>query len=810
MHNNNLTIALRQLRKQKMYAVIKIGGLALGITACLLISLYIRDELHYDRAYPDVARIFRLTDRFDDNGKTGSNSDWQAPVAKALMADFPEVEKAGRLMPHETFDGGSNEVRSVDKTQNNFETRFAYADQELLDILKIPLIYGDRAHALTEPNTMLISKRKADKYFPRQNPVGQTLVLNNDRNQTYTITGVMQDFPSTSHIQYDFWLTLSGHELFPGEANSWNATNYSTYLLLKPGTDVAQLQVKLKLLLTKYIIPTLRQNGDIIADKVEQTTTFYLQPISKIHLDTTIDDEVSHGDIRFIWLFAAVAGFILLIACINFINLSTAKSANRAREVGLRKVIGSLRSGLIKQFLTESLLFSFLSFGLALVLAVLLLPYFNRLADKSLTIPFTAWWLAPLLLGAAIVTGVLAGLYPSLYLSSFKPIDVLKGQVSRGAKSSLLRNGLVVFQFTTSVILIISTVVVYNQMHFILHQKMGFNKDQVVLLQGTNTLAGQVKDFKHELANLPQVSSVSIGDYLPIANTKRDWEQFWHEGKTKVEAGFYAQTWMVDEDYVRTMGMRLVAGRNFSPAIASDSQAVIINQAMAQQLHLTDAPGKRITVDWGATYTIIGVVQDFNFETMRTGIRPLCLHLGNSPSIISVKVNTADMKQSLAAITAVWHRFAPNQPIRYTFLDESFRNMYADVQRMGDIFSSFASLAIVIACLGLFALSAFMAEQRNKEIGIRKVLGASVSGITFLMSREFIFLVALAILIASPVAWWAMNTWLQDFASAYRTTISWWVIALAGAGAIAIALLTVSIQAVKAALANPVQSLRSE
>jgi putative ABC transport system permease protein len=808
MYNNNFTIALRQLRKQKMYAVIKIGGLALGITACLLISLYIRDELNYDRSYPDTARIYRLTVEYNDNGKMGSGATWPYPAAQALMTDFPEVEKAGRYMPFAGFDGaGSNEIRRADQLQNNYETGFTFADQGLLDILKIPMIAGDRDHALTEPNTMLISKRKADEYFPHQNPVGQSIVLGNDKNRTYTITGVMQNFPATSHIQYDFWLTLAGHPLFPGEQTTWGATNHFTFVLVKPGTDVAQLQGKLKLLLTKYYVPLLKSQGDVTADSLLQKVRILLQPISKVHLDNTVDDGLPHGDIRFIWLFAAVAGFILLIACINFINLSTAKSANRAKEVGLRKVIGSLRGGLIRQFLTESMLFSLLSFALAIGLAVLLLPYFNRLADKSLTIPFTAWWLAPLLLGAAIVTGILAGLYPSLYLSSFKPIDVLKGQIARGAKNSLLRNGLVVFQFTTSVILIISTLVVYNQMHFILNQKMGFDKDQVVMIQGTNTLGAEVKELKHELAGLPRVSSVSVSDYLPISGTKREGTEFWREGKMKEEVGIYAESWTVDEDYIRTMGMRLVAGRNFAPDMTSDSQAVIINQAMAKTLHLADPVGKRISAGW-ATLNVIGVVQDFNFESMRTHIAPLCLHPGISPSIISIKVNTSDMKQTLAAITTLWRRFAPAQPIRYTFLDESFRNMYADVQRMGDIFTSFAILAIVIACLGLFALSAFMAEQRNKEIGIRKVLGASVSGITLLMSKEFILLVALAILIASPVAWWVMNTWLQDFA--YRITISWWIFAMAGAGAIVIALLTVASQAVKAAMASPIKSLRSE
>ena len=532
-----------------------------------------------------------------------------------------------------------------------------------------------------------------------------------------------------------------------------------------------------------------------------------MQAVADIHLKSyDIREELSHGDIRFVWLFGAIACFILVIACINFINLSTAKSANRAKEVGLRKVVGSHRSSLVQQFLTESLLFSFLSFVIGLLLAWALLPYFNTLSAKSLTIPWSAWWLLPILTGAAFIIGIFAGLYPSFYLSAFKPINVLKGQVSRGSKNSILRNGLVVFQFTTSIILIIGTLVIYKQTHYILNKKIGFDKDQVLLIQGTNTLGNQVKTFKNELLKISQVKSVSVSDYLPVAGTKRNGNTFWNAGKIKEEAGIGAQFWIVDDDYIKTMGMKIVKGRNFLPGMPSDSQAVVINQTLANKLNLKDPVGKRITN--GDVFNVVGVVEDFNFESMRANIGGLCMYLGNSPSMVSVKVNTADIKDLIPSVTAVWKKFAPSQPIRYTFMDESFANMYADVQRMGSIFTSFAILAIIIACLGLFALSAFMAEQRNKEIGIRKVLGASVSGITAMLSKDFVQLVVIAIVIGSPVAWWVMTKWLQDFA--YRIAISWWMIAVAGLIAVMIALITVSFQAIKAAVANPVQSLRSE
>jgi putative ABC transport system permease protein len=808
MFKNYFTIALRHLRKQKMYSAIKIGGFALSIAACLLIALYIRDELSYDKSYPDAARIFRVTGMYDDNGKIETGADWPAPMANALKTDFPEVELSGRLMPHELFDGaGTNNIRRTDKEQNTFEQKFSYADQQMLDILKLPMIYGDRAHALTAPKTMVITKSKADKYFPNENPVGKTMILNNDKNRVYTIGGVIRDFAATSHIQYDFLLTMSGNQFWPGEQTTWMASNYYTYVLLRPGTNPGLLQAKLThLIVTKYYLPALKAQGAKDADIMVTKEHLFLQPISNIHINTAVDDELSHGDIRFVWLFGGVACFILILACINFINLSTAKSANRAKEVGLRKVVGSYRSSLIQQFLTESMLFSVLSFILGILLAWGLLPLFNTLSAKSMTIPWTAWWLLPLMLGAALVVGTLAGLYPAIYLSSFKPIQVLKGQMSRGVKSSLLRNGLVVFQFTTSIILIICTFVIYNQTHYILNAKLGYDKDQMVMIEGTNVLGNEVNNFKDDLLRQPQISAVTISDFLPVSGTKRNGNTFYNEGKEKVESGVFAQSWTVDKDYIPTMGMKIAAGRNFMPDVKSDSQTIIINQTLANKLHLKDPVGK--TISNGNNMRIIGVVEDFNFESMRGEIGGLVFRLGNSSSIVSVRLNATQAKQGLAAIASVWKNFAPNQPVRYTFLDESFANMYADVDRMGRIFSSFAVLAIVIAGLGLFALSAFMAEQRNKEIGIRKVLGASIGGITTMLSRDFVKLVVIAIVIAGPIAGWGMTKWLQDFT--YRTPIHWWIFGVSALIALLIALVTISFQSIRAAMTNPVQSLRSE
>jgi len=812
MIRNYLKIALRQLRKQKLYAAIKIGGFAMGIAACLLIGLYIRNETSYDRSYPDVGRIYRVIGYYNSDGKVEKGTDWPAPMGKALKADFPEVEISGRLMPNSLFDkAGSNELRRADKMQNTYEEGFTYADQEMLDILKLPMVYGKREIALKEPRTMVISKRKADKYFPGENPVGKVIFLNNDKQHPYSIGGVMQDIPETSHLHnFDFLLTLKGVEFYPGEQNNWDASNYPDYILLRPGTNIAQFEKKMTNdIIKNYYLPVMLKDGIKDAEKQVAKLSLRLQAVPDINLYSyDIYDETPHGDIRFIWLFGAVAGFILIIACINFINLSTAKSANRAKEVGLRKVVGSLRSSLINQFLTESLIYSFFSFGLGIILAQLILPYFNTLASKQLTMPWNEWWLIPTLALSAFIVGIVAGIYPAFYLSGFKPVQVLKGSISSGSKSSILRNILVVFQFTTSIILIISTFVIYNQMHYILNKKIGFDKDQVMLIQGTNTLGdNKIKNLKTELAKLSAVKSVSISDYLPINGAKRNGNTFHNPGKEKTEEGVGGQFWQIDDTYLKTLGMKLIAGRNFSYNVASDSAAVIINQTLAKRLNLKYPVGKQIS-NGGGTFRVIGVVDDFNFDSMRGAIDPLVLHFGLSPSIVSVKVSSKDMKSAIENISALWRQYSPDQPIRYTFLDEQFANMYADVQRTGSIFTSFAILAIIIACLGLFALSAFMAEQRSKEIGIRKVLGATVTNITRLLSFDFVKLVLIAIVIASPIAWWAMNKWLQDFA--YKIPISWWIFALSGIIAIAIALFTVSFQSIKAALMNPVKSLRSE
>ncbi|MBL0740405.1 ABC transporter permease [Chryseolinea lacunae] len=807
MFQNYFKIGWRNLVKQKMYSFVKIGGFALGIAACLLIALFIRDELSYDLQYPDANRIYRVVEVYNDNGEINRGVWMQAPFANSIKEDYPEIEKAGRYNSSELFGAGSNQIRRDDQTENTFEEGFVFADQELLEIMKVPMVYGNLAHCLDQPKTMVITRSRAEKYFPNENPVGKLMVVNNDREGPFKIGGVIEDFPKNSHLHFQFFVTMKGREFWEGEQNYWGANNYPTYLLLRPGTDPKELAHKMDKVVSKYLLPLWLNQGRSEAKKMAEAIHYELQPVTDIHLrNAGIQDPISHGDIRFVWLFGGVAAFILIIACINFVNLSTAKSANRAKEVGLRKTVGSYRSNIVNQFLIESVLFSVLSFAFGILLAWALLPYFNVLAAKSLVFPWGEWWLVPLLLSSCLAIGILAGLYPSFYLSSFRPIQVLKGNVSRGSKNATTRSVLVVFQFTTSIVLIISTFIIYRQVNYILTRDVGFDKEQVLLLQGTNTLGKKVSTLKSELLELSSVQSVTVSDYLPISGTKRNGNGFYVEGRQNVDKSVGGQFWVVDHDYVKTMGMKIVAGRDFSREMASDSSAVVINQRMAKELGLTDPVGKRIQ-NW-EVFTIVGVVEDFNFDTMRGKIDPLLLKLGNSPSIVSVKIKPGNLAASIASIKDIWKKISPHQPIRYAFLDDSFGRMYEDVQRMGHIFTTFAVLAIIVACLGLFALSSFMIEQRGKEISIRLVLGASLKNIFRLLTLNFVKLVFISIVIAAPLAWYMMKHWLEDFT--YRIEITWDVFVLGGVMAVMIALVTISYQSIRAGMAKPVNGLRSE
>ena len=802
-------IAWRNLLRQKMYSVIKIGGFAIGIAACLVIALFIQQELTYDRHYSDVDRLFRVVRASTFKGERSYNVHFPAPFAQALQQDFIDLEKVGRYNLTPFFGAGENEIRRTDAAESTHEEGFIYMDQSLLDIFQPDFISGRTDRALTSPNSIVITKSKAEKFFPNEDPLGKIFILNNDEKRLYTVTGVINDIPVTSHLKYDFIMTLSGKEFYEGEQSNWENSNYPTYVKLRAGTDVASMERKLSSVIEKYFIAQARQTGETSAIEWAKSLSFELQPLREIYLNReNIEDGLLHGDVRYIWLFGGIGSFILIIACINFINLSTARSANRAKEVGLRKVVGSMRGNLIRQFLIESVIISFISFAFGIALTALALRYFDVLFGKPLTFPSHSWWLVPLLGFGAIGVGIVAGLYPSFYLSSFRPSEVLKGNKSLGAKNSALRSTLVVFQFTVSIVLIVGTLIIGRQMQFVMNKKLGFDKEQVVLLQGTHTLNEKITTFKAELLNVPGVRSVTISGYLPVEGTKRNQNQFSIEGEPRImEQTVGAQRWEVDHDYITTIGLQLLKGRDFSTAINSDSQAFVINRSMAKALNLEDPIGKVITNGFFKA-PVIGVIEDFHFQSLRENIEPLCLQIGRSPNTMAVKVNTSDFQTLIRAISNVWRQFSEHQPIRYTFLDQSYARMYDDVIRMGNIFRSFAILALVVACLGLFALSAFMVEQRNKEISIRLVLGASVKNIFRLLTLDFITLVLIAIVLATPLSIYLMQEWLNEFA--YRIDIGWQFFALAGALSVVIALVTISYQSLRAALMNPVQSLKEQ
>jgi putative ABC transport system permease protein len=810
MFKNYFKISWRNLVKDKMYSTIKIGGFAIGVAACLLIALFIKDELSYDRQYSK--QLYRVIGVINENGDLKKGVAFPPPMADALKEDFPEILESGRYNNSELFGAGSNEVRPDGTEDNAYDEGFVYIDQALVNMLALKFIYGNPAQALSQPNSIVITRQKADKYFPNQNPVGKALIVNNQVERPYTIGGVTEDFKATSHIQFDFLIGTEGLEFWNGEQKDWGSSNYATYVKVEEGVDIKSLESKLsKGIIEKYFIPMMLKNGMPATelDKFfkEKNAHLELQPISDIHLYSGgIDDNLVHGDIRMIWLFGGIALFILLIAAINFINLSTAKSANRAKEVGLRKVVGSFRINIINQFLSESILFSIASFILGLIIATVMLPYFNMISGKSITIPLTAWWWFPTILILSLLIGVIAGIYPSFYLSSFKPIEVLKGNLTRGSKSSPLRSALVVFQFTTSIILLIGTTVIYRQMNFILDTKIGFDKEQVLLIQGTNTLGDQVVSFANELRDLPQVVEVTTGDYLPVRGSKRNGNSFWNEGKQNIDPSVTSQFWRIDQTYLTTLGVKLMEGRDFNRDLASDSSAIIINQKMAKELG-GNMVGKRIT-NYAGLWTVIGVVEDFHFESLRENIEPLGMALGLEASVLAVKVKPGNMNEHIQSFTKVWDKFSPHQPIRYSFLDERYAAMYADVQRMGKIFTSFSILAIVVACLGLFALSAFMVEQRSKEISVRLVLGASVNSVFQLLTWNFIKLVLVAFLIAAPLGWYMMNLWLEDYA--YKTEIGWDIFLITGSTAALIAFFTISYQSLRAAWIKPITHLKVE
>lgn len=806
MFRNYLKIALRNLWKNKGYSAINIFGLAVGIATCLLMLIFVIDELSYDRFHKKADRIYRVDSDIMFGGNHMVMAVGPDPMGPTLKRDFPQVEQYTRFRNY-----GGLQVRKG--TENVEERNVIYADSTLFDVFDLQL-NGNPKTALAEPNAVVITEKLAKKYFNTADAVGKTLVINNSEN--FKVTGVIKNMPHQSHFSFDIYVSLSRAE--ESRQNSWLSNNFTTYVVLQKGTDPKKFEAQLNTFVDKYVGPQAQEIMNIDPKSFKESgnwVRYNLMPLTRIHLYSGKEAELrANGNIQYVYIFSAIAVFILLIACVNFMNLSTARSSKRAKEVGVRKVLGSNRQNLVTQFLSESLLLATISLMIAMALAWLLLPFFNQLSGKQLSLNFFERpWLLPLLLLMAIIVGLLAGSYPAFYLSSFKPILVLKGKLTAGFKSGWLRSALVVFQFAISIFLIVGTVVIQGQLNYIRNKELGYNREQVLILENAYSLGNGVKTFRQELLNLPGVQNASISGFLPTGGNRTDSPLFPNASMDQKHA-VSMQNWWIDEAYIPTMDMKMAKGRNFSPQLPTDSSGVIINEAAAKLLGFTDPLNKPLyhisdlEKKVVRQYQIIGVVKDFNFNSLRQTVSPLVFFLGDDRGSITVRIKTDNIKNLLGQIEEKWKAVVPSQPFNYTFMDDAFNNLYAAEQRVGIISLSFSVLAIFIACLGLFGLVTFAAEQRTKEIGIRKVLGATVANIVQLLSKDFMKLVLISAVVAFPLAWWVMHQWLQDFA--YRIDIGWWVFAIAGLVAALIALATVSFQAVRAALTNPVKNLRSD
>jgi putative ABC transport system permease protein len=809
MFKNYLKVSLRNLWRNKGFSAINIIGLALGLATCLLILFFVADELGYDQYNEKADRIYRVDGDIQFGGNHFILAVCQEPMGPTLKKDFPAIEQYTRFRNY----GGFLVKKGNENVQEN---RVIYADSTLFDVFTLPMIAGNPKTALTGPNDVVITETTAKKYFNSTDVVGKTLVVNDTGN--LKITGVIKDVPKQSHFNFDFFVSTIG-AIQSWELNNWISNNLNTYIVLNKGADPKRLGSQLDAFVEKYMAPQVKSilNTDMNGFKKTGNFVHYtLTPLADIHLHSNKTAELGpNGSIEYVYIFSAIAILVLLIACVNFMNLSTARSSNRSKEVGVRKVLGSAKRNLIAQFLTESILISLFALLLSVVIAWLLLPYFNQVSGKQMTLPelFSKPWLLPLLIVLMLVVGIVAGSYPAFFLSAFRPVEVLKGKLAKGFKGGWFRNSLVVFQFAISIILIISTIVIYNQLNYIRNKNIGFNRDHVLIIKNTDALKTQAKTFKEDVMKISGIQAATMTGFLPTSGWRTD-SPLWPDASLDQKKAVSLQMWNVDADYIPALGMTMAKGRNFSSQMPTDSSGVIINEAAAKLIGFKEPVNQKVYVlediqsNKTKAFTILGVVKDFNYNSLREQVTPLALFLGVQNGSIAFRINSQNIPALISQIENRWKAIAPAQPFSYSFMDDDFNNIYQSEQKIGVLFISFAVFAIVIACLGLFGLVTYAAEQRIKEIGIRKVLGASATNLVGMLSKDFLKLVSIATIIAFPIGWWAMNKWLQAFA--YRAGISWWIFLLAAIVALMIALLTVSFQAIKAAVANPVKSLRTE
>lgn len=815
MLRNYFIVAWRNLMKSKTFSFINVFGLSIGLTCCLLVGLYLHHELSYDNYHLNGDRIYQLGTNFIREGKGERSANTPAPMAKAMQMEFPGIEEATRLL--KTFADDKTLLQhkpDQGEVLSFYETQGYLADSNFFKVFTYDFIEGNPAISLNQPNTLVISSEIARKFFGNEPALDKVIRISSSTNgdHDFRVAGVFKPSKKPSHIDARFFMSINGGDMqqyIAARTDLASNNMFYTYFLLSPGTDPGQLESKFPAFIEKHAGKDLKAMGFY----KEQ----FLVPLKDIHLRSNMKTNVTaSGSLTYLYILVSIAVFTLLIACINFMNLSTARSSKRSAEVGVRKVLGAEKSSLIKQFLGESLMLALIAFVFAIVFAILLLPAFSYICGKEIYLNFSEH--ALILAGffiLAILTGILAGTYPAFYLSSFKPVRVLKGKISNSLAAVSLRRALVVVQFVISVILIIASVIINDQMNFMRNKDLGFEKDQQVVIPLRSQPAKQMyASFRNELMRNPAVQSVGASLYYPGIFNPSDMPLY-REGKSMDDAKRTFANW-VDDQFLQTLSIKPVAGRLFSKDFPGDTSfRVILNEAAVRQLGFEDlnsVEGKRVKIDWqGETYTfdVIGIVKNFHFQKLHQPIEPYAFQLNNRNEFnyMIAHVN-GDPGKALASIGASWKKLNPNEPFEYSFLDEDFQKNYEAEDRLSAMVRYFTLVAILISCLGLFGLAAFSAEQRTKEIGIRKVLGAGVGSIVGLLSKEFLRLVLIAVVIASPIAWYVMNQWLRDFA--YRTEIGWTVFVITTCLAICIAMLTISVQAIRAAMTRPVQSLRTE
>ncbi len=807
MLKNYLQVALRNLRNSKSYSTINIVGLAVGLACCIAIMLFVSDELSYDRFNSHADRIYRIHFQAILNGKTLDFAGSAPPLAPTLVRDFPEVLAATRVAKFSV-----PVIRYKEKHFN--EERFFLADSTFFDVFTVHFVKGDPKRALVQPNGVVINEETAEKYFGGEDPMGK--VINADRTKDYVVTGVVKGFPRNSHFRFDFLGSLTGN---PGIRDQvWVHPSVYTYALFRKGTDPSTFEKKMNDDLRKYIGPQVKAVTGLTFAEFESKGNlirFGLQPITSIHLHSHLDYELeANSNVAYVYILSAIALAILLVACINFTNLSTARSERRAKEVGIRKTLGSNRVRLVAQFMTESMVLSFISVLLAIGLIELLLPLFNEMSGKEIGLNLVGnLRTIPLLVILAVVVGVIAGSYPSLYLSSFSPARILSQISRKGNRKSLMRSTLVVSQFVVSIVLLISTLVIYSQLKYVQNRDLGFNKDLVVVINNCDKLGQRIGSFVNELRANSSVLSVTNSSDVPGDQNGNN--TFKPEGSGVGEARSL-RTMECDYEFVDTYRIGMLAGRFFSRAHPSDSMAVVVNESAVRSLNLSKPIGTNLMVlnglgDRAPRLKIIGVMKDFNYQSLHEEVRPLVVGMFPRAAwgkFVSVRIAGRDLGHAVSSIQETWKKYAEDEAFVYSFMDQTLEHQYLADIRTGRLTGMFAVLAIFIACLGLLGLASFTTEQRTKEIGVRKVMGASVTEVIGLLSGQFVKWVLIANLIAWPLAYYTMNNWLRNFA--YRAEISPWIFIAAGILALFVALATVSTHAIRAATANPIESLRYE